>query len=273
VIAIPFYLAHPRLAQLEKRMMMEVEGGGGAEDTLRFLRHECGHVVSHAFLLTPRRDWKAVFGSPSQEFREYYRYRPYSRNFVRHLEDWYAQSHPEEDFAETFSVWLTPDLDWKTFYRGWPALRKIEFVDELMKELAGKRPLVSSGRRISEVRRMRRRLREHYERRRKLYAEDYPSFFDADLQRIFDHKPGPAKAVAASRFLRAQRGQILNAVSFWTRERKFTVDRLLKQLIKRADELGLSVPADEDRAKIHTTAYLSALVSNYVFTGRLKRGP
>ncbi len=272
-IAIPFYLAHPRLHQLEKRMMVDVEGGGGAEDALRFLRHECAHAVCHAFLLARRRDWTEIFGSPSKEFQDHYRYRPYSRNFVRHLENWYAQSHPEEDFAETFSIWMTPGLDWKTRYRGWPALRKIEFVDELMRQLAGKRPLVTTGRRISEVRRMRRRLRDHYERRRRLYAEEAPGFFDADLQRIFDHKPTAAKGVPASRFLRGQRRQILNAVSFWTRERKFTIDRLLRQLANRCDELALFLPPDESRAKIETAAYLSALVSNYVFTGRLKRGP
>ncbi|MGH7818636.1 MAG: putative zinc-binding metallopeptidase, partial [Candidatus Binatia bacterium] len=270
-IAIPFYLAHPRLQHLEKKMMMEVEGGGGAEDTMRFLRHECGHTLCHAFLLTERRDWKKVFGSPSKEFQDHYRFQPYSRNFVRHLENWYAQSHPEEDFAETFSVWLTPGIDWKAMYRGWPALRKLEFVDTLMQELADKPPLVKSGRKVDDVRRLRRRLRTHYEQRRKLYAEEYPSFFDADLRRIFVDKPAAASnGVPASRFLRRQRTPILDVVSFWTRERKFTLDRVLKQLITRCDELKLCVPRDEDRAKIEAAVYLSALASNYLFTGRLK---
>jgi hypothetical protein len=271
-IAIPFYLAHPRLQQLEKKMMMEVEGGAGHEDTMRFLRHECGHAMCHAFVLAERPDWKNAFGSPAQEFRDHYRYQPYSRNFVRHLENWYAQSHPEEDFAETFSVWLTPGLDWKTLYRGWPALRKLEFVDRLMRELSGKQPVVPRGRKTYDVHTLRSRLRTHYERRRKLYAEESPSFFDADLERIFVERNAPG-AVPASRFLRRHRGQIVDAVAFWTRERKFTVDRLLKQLVARCDGLKLCVPRDEDRARLEMAAYLSALVSNYLFTGRLKRGP
>jgi hypothetical protein len=271
-IAIPFYLAHPRLQQLEKKMMMEVEGGGGHDDTMRFLRHECGHAICHAFVLADRPDWTGAFGSPAQEFRDHYRYQPYSRNFVRHLENWYAQSHPEEDFAETFSVWLTPGLDWKALYRGWPALRKLEFVDRLMRELAGKPPAVPRGRKTYDVRTLRSRLRTHYERRRKLYAEESPSFFDADLERIFVER-GASGAIPASRFLRRHRGQIVDAVAFWTRERKFTVDRLLKQLVARCDGLKLFVPRDEDRAKLEMAAYLSALVSNYLFTGRLKRGP
>lgn len=272
-IAIPFYLAHPRLQSLEKKMMMEIEGGRDAEDTMRFLRHESGHAVSHAFRLTERRDWKAVFGSPSREYREHYRYQPYSRNFVRHLENWYAQSHPEEDFAETFSVWLTPGLDWKALYRHWPARRKLEFVDRLMSELAGKPPLVSTVRRPYDVTHLRSRLRTHYERRRKLYAEGSPSFFDADLKRIFVEKAAASDGVPASRFLRRQRSQIVDAVSFWTRERKFVVDRVLRQLIARCDELRLCVSGGDDRPKVETAAYLSALVSNYLFTGRLKRGP
>ncbi|HUE39700.1 MAG TPA: hypothetical protein VMR29_09360 [Candidatus Binatia bacterium] len=272
-IAIPFYLAHPRLAQLERKMMMEVEGGAGHADTMRFLRHEAGHAVCHAFLLTEHREWKSVFGSSSaREFRDHYRFQPYSRNFVRHLENWYAQSHPDEDFAETFSVWLTPGLDWKALYSGWPALRKVEFVDRLMADLAGKPPVVSKGRKTYDVRRLQSRLRTHYEHRRRLYAEESPSFFDRDLTRIFADRAA-LPGTPASRFLRRHRGLIVGTVAFWTRERKFTVDRLLKQLITRCDELKLGVPRDEDRAKVETTAYLSALASNYRFTGRLKRGP
>jgi hypothetical protein len=272
-IAIPFYLAHPRLQSLEKKMMMEVEGGRHTEDTMRFLRHECGHAICHAFGLTERRDWKVAFGSASREYRDHYRYQPYSRNFVRHLENWYAQSHPEEDFAETFSVWLTPGLDWKSLYRDWPARRKLEFVERLMSELAGKPAVVAARKRPYDVRRLRSRLRTHYAERRKLFAEESPSFFDADLERIFVGKTAATNGMPASRFLRRQRSAIVDAVSFWTRERKFVVDRVLKQLITRCDELRLCVPGDEDRAKLETAAYLSALVSNYLFTGRLKRGP
>lgn len=270
-IAVPFYLAHPRLGALEKKMMGEVEGGGGPADTMRFLRHECGHAVCHAFGLVEHREWRAVFGSPAREYHDHYRYQPYSRNFVRHLENWYAQSHPEEDFAETFSVWLTPGLDWKALYAGWPALRKLELVDRWMRDLAGKPPIVGKGHKPYDVRRLRSRLSTHYERRRRLYAEESPEFFDADLRRIFVDKAAAANGVPASRLLRRERTAILDTVSYWTRERKFTVERLLRQLTMRSDALKLCVPRDVERAKMELTAYLSALVSNYALTGRLKR--
>lgn len=269
-IAIPFYLAHPRLEQLERRMMLDVEGGGGAEETMKFLRHECGHALTHAHDLTRRREWRTVFGSPTKEYRDHYRVQPYSRNFVHHLENWYAQSHPEEDFAETFAVWLTPGSDWRRRYRGWPALRKLEYVDRLMTSLAGVTPPVTDGEHPFDVRRLTRKLKTHYAERRRLFAEDDPAFFDDDLRRLFA-SDGPGEK--ASRVLRRDRRRLRDLVSHWTRERKFIVDRLLRQLADRADELGLRMPADAERAKLELVAYLSSLVSSYAFTGSFRRIP
>lgn len=160
-IGIPFYLAHPRLAALERRQTGAVEGGSRRE-CLRILRHEAGHVVQHAFALHRRRQWRELFGPPSLPYPDYYRPRPMSRRFVRHLPMWYAQSHPDEDFAETFAVWLAPRGDWRRRYAGWPALRKLDYVDALMAELAGRRPPVTSRARVEPLSHNHRTLAEHY---------------------------------------------------------------------------------------------------------------
>ena len=55
-IAIPFYLAHPRLKSLELHQMLEVEGGT-AEWCQMLLRHECGHAVNHAYQFSSRQEW------------------------------------------------------------------------------------------------------------------------------------------------------------------------------------------------------------------------
>src|SRR5207249_1448729 len=128
-ITIPFYLAHPRLKKLEEKMMLEIEGGTESW-CMRLLRHEMGHVLNHTFLLEKDRHWQKLFGSPSLEYSESFRARSYSKRFVRHLEGWYAQSHPEEDFAETLAIWLTPGVDWKRQYQDWKALSKLEYVDQ-----------------------------------------------------------------------------------------------------------------------------------------------
>jgi len=106
-IAIPFSLAHPRLKSLELRQMMEVEGGT-PEWCMMLLRHECGHAMDHAWQFSRRTEWQQVFGGPESTYApETYTPRAYSRGFVQHLPNWYAQAHPDEDFAETFAVWLS----------------------------------------------------------------------------------------------------------------------------------------------------------------------
>jgi len=170
-IAIPFYLVHPRLARLERSQMLEVEGGT-RQWCLRILRHEAGHAIDTAYGLHRLRRWQAVFGKSSQPYPEEYEPKPYSKSFVRHLENWYAQSHPDEDFAETFAVWLKPRSNWRAQYEGWPALKKLEFVDEVISEIRHRRPIVTSRERVEPVRQIRKTLRTHYAQKRKRYGWD-----------------------------------------------------------------------------------------------------
>ncbi len=272
-ISIPFYLAHPRLMKLENTMMLEIEGGEGPspqKDAMRFLRHECGHALVHSHLLHRRRDWVRTFGSPKMEFKDYYRYQPYSRNYVRHLENWYAQSHPEEDFCETFAVWMDPEINWKARYRGWPVLRKLEYVDTLVKKLAGMEPKVTEIETPANVRTSKKRLTTHYAQRLKLYAEDDPALFDLDLRTLFVPREKVATSKKASRFLRKEGKKLLKVVSRWTRERRFIIQNLVRRLAVRCDELELHVPENEDAVRVNLASYLSALATHHLFTGRFK---
>src|SRR5215208_5306548 len=158
-IAIPFYLAHPRLMSLEKKMMLEVEGGTWSE-CMAILRHEAGHTVQHAYQLQRRRRWQQLFGPSSKHYPRYYRPNPASRQYVQHLRLWYAQSHPDEDFAETFAVWLRPRSNWRTRYAGWPALKKLEYVDELMAEIARQTPKLTRRREFEPLRSLKTTLGE-----------------------------------------------------------------------------------------------------------------
>lgn len=266
-IAIPFYLAHPRLKKLEEKMMMEVEGGTEAW-CLRLLRHEMGHVLNHAYLLEKDKTWQKLFGPTSIEYSESFRARPYSRRFVRHLEGFYAQSHPEEDFAETVAIWLAPDVDWRNQYQGWKALEKLEYVDQLMHKLAGRPPLVFSKARISDASRLRSRLEAHYRRRRRMYAQEFPDFFDADLKKLFVESGAAPGGERAAAFLRRSSKLILNAVSAWTGEPKFTINRLLRALTERCAELDLRLKGDS--AAIEIAAYLATLAAHYRLTGKFK---
>src|SRR6187397_2239764 len=160
-IAIPFYLAHPRLEKLEESQMFEVEGGEH-EWSMRILRHEAGHAIDNAYRLRRRRQRRDVFGSPSEPYPEFYTPKPYSKSYVLHLDSWYAQSHPDEDFAETFAVWLSPASEWRQRYAGWPALRKLEYMDRLMGSMRHQPPRLENPAEIESLAQQRKTLRQHY---------------------------------------------------------------------------------------------------------------
>src|SRR5438876_6592083 len=152
-IAIPFYLAHPRLAKLELAQMLEVEGGDEF-NCLRILRHEVAHAIDNAYALRRRPTRRRLFGNPLMEYPEYYTPKPYSKSFVQHLDHWYAQSHPDEDFAETFAVWLDPESNWRNRYVEWPAMRKLQYMDRLMREVGAQKPRVTSRPRVDPLSRL-----------------------------------------------------------------------------------------------------------------------
>ena len=183
-IAVPFYLAHPQLARLERRQMLEVEGGTHGW-CMRILRHETGHAIENAYELRRLKARRKVFGPASKPYPEYYTPRPYSKDFVLHLDAWYAQSHPAEDFAETFAVWLNPRSQWRKVYAGWPAIQKLECVEEIMRTVAGSSPKVRTRRTVDALPTIRKTLREHYQEKRTRYEVEYPSFYDRDLMRLF----------------------------------------------------------------------------------------
>jgi Putative zinc-binding metallo-peptidase len=266
-VAIPFYLAHPRLARLELQYMLEVEGGT-PEWCMRLLRHETGHAMENAYHLRRRRLRQALFGKSSESYRDYYVPRPYSRRFVVHLEQWYAQSHPDEDFAETFAVWLAPDSNWRERYAGWPALRKLEYVDATMQEIAAQRPLVASRARVDPLSRLRKTLREHYEEKRRHYGLDEDVSYDRDLRRLFSSAPEFRDRPSAARFLGRIRREVRRRVAQGTGVYQYTIDQVLGDMIDRCRELRLRVAVSEDQAKLDFTIALTVQTMNYLHRGR-----
>lgn len=262
-IAIPFYLAHPRLTKLESRLMHDVEGGT-RDGCMRILRHEAGHALDSAFRLHRRRTWQAVFGKSTQPYPKYYSPKPHSRDYVLHLDMWYAQSHPAEDFAETFAVWLKPDSKWRKRYAGWPALEKLEYVAGLMAKIADATPRVRSREHIEPLSEMRQTLRSHYESRQALYGTEYPEMYDRDLRRLFSADPRFARKESASAFLRRVRRDLRKSVVEWTGEYQYATDQVLQEMIVRCRQLKLRRHLPERRAKQQATMLLTVHTMNYV---------
>jgi hypothetical protein len=266
-IAIPFYLAHPRLAKLELAQMLEVEGG---DDTsfLRILRHEIGHAIDNAYDLRRRPLRRRLFGNPATDYPEYYTPKPYSKSYVHHLDHWYAQSHPDEDFAETFAVWLDPNADWRLHYEHWPARRKLEYMDRLMHEIRRRRQTVRSRRVVDPLPRLRKTLREHYKKRREHYGLDHPDFYDRDLRNLFSDSPTYARKLAADKFVSSIRKEVRATVASFTDSYQYTIDQLINRIITRCRELNLHLMDTEKATKADFMVFLTVQTMNYLHSGR-----
>jgi len=265
-IAIPFYLAHPRLEKLEEAQMFEAEGAEH-EWGMRILRHEAGHVIDNAFKLRLRRQRREVFGSPREPYPEFYTPKPYSKSFVLHLDSWYAQSHPDEDFAETFAVWLTPNSEWHQRYAGWPASKKLEYMDGLMESLRQREPKVQNPEEVDPLKRLRKTLRQHYRTKRRHYGVDYPNFYDRDLRKLFSDAPEHAANVTAAQFIGRMRRQVRRVVADWTGIYQYTIDQVLEDMIARCRELKLRLATPEDQARQEFTVLLTVQAMNYLHSG------
>jgi hypothetical protein len=266
-VAIPFYLAHPRLAKLELAQMLEVEGGDEAS-CLRILRHEVGHAIDNAYELRRRPTRRRLFGNPATPYPEYYTPKPYSKSFVHHLDHWYAQSHPDEDFAETFAVWLDPQSKWGSQYVGWPAQRKLDYMDRLMRELARRRPALKSKRLVDPLPRLRKTLGEHYRKKREHYGLDHPDFYDSDLRNLFSDSSAYAKNTSAASFVRKIRKEVRSTVASFTDSYQYTIDQLLEKIIARCRDLNLRLMESEESTKVDFMVFLTVQTMNYLHSGR-----
>ncbi len=265
-IAVPFYMAHPRLARLEEAQMLEVEGGEH-EWCMRILRHESGHAIDNAYRLRLRRQRRRIFGLPSKPYPEFYTPKPYSRSYVLHLDAWYAQSHPDEDFAETFAVWLTPTSEWRQRYAGWPALKKLEYMDALMASLRARPPRVDNPVEIDPLRKLRKTLRQHYRAKRRYYGLDYPNFYDRDLRRLFSAAPEFAGNMTAAQFITRIRRPTRRLVSSWTGIYQYTIDQVLEDMVARCRELKLRLAVPEEQARRDFAVLLTVQAMNYLHSG------
>lgn len=269
-IGIPFYLAHPVLIKLEKKFMIDAEGETRPW-CMKLLRHEAGHAACYAYRFHKRKRWQNIFGPSTVEYADTYKYRPYSKNFVRHLDGYYAQYHPDEDFVETFAVWVTPGLDWQARYKGWRALRKLKYVDQLMLEIRGKEPPVKSKQKFWRASTLRMTLKNYYKKKRHFWAEEFPDFHDAFLRKNFEEYTGENKEFPrVADMIRKHRCHILNSVSKYSGERKYVVNDLLKDIQKRSRELKLAASGDEASITLNLAAYITSLIMNYLYTGRFR---
>lgn len=266
VIGLPFYLADPRLHSIEAELSGDAET---EREILMYLRHEAGHAFNYAYRLYDTDEWRKIFGDYSKPYNENYKPRPFSRKYVVHISGWYAQKHPDEDFAETFAVWLTPGQDWARRYAGWGALKKLQYVDEVIKRVGRAPPLVQLAERDLDVEDMEETVLDHYRQRQleervELKLREH---LDQDLLGLFE--PPDTAPASAETLLRAERQSLIAAVTQYSGVGRPVVVALVEHMLERAAALRLSIHLDKTREYLtKLTSLVTALAMNYLYTDR-----
>ena len=263
-VAIPFYLAHKKLIKLERDMTMDVEGGD-TQWCMNLLRHETAHALLNAYRLDKRKDWQKVFGNPNKKYPNTYWPRPYDQRFVLNLPNWYAQSHPHEDWAETFAVWLRPNSDWRQRYDEWPAMKKLLFVDELMVAIHDQPAKLKNRKTELSISQIKITLGEYYKDKLQRYDAESPEFIDRDLFKLFGHPKPSTRHESAAAFLLRIRKEVIESVENWGGEYRYRINRTITHMATRSDELGLQRYWKEDKVKTELVACLTMLVVNKMF--------
>ena len=261
-IAIPFFLAHRRLMNIERRFMREVEGGN-RNWLMRILRHEAGHAIDSAYQLRRMKAWRDVFGPASLPYPDTYRPRPGSRRFVQHLGAWYAQAHPTEDFAETFAVWVKPRSAWRREYLGWPAYAKLQFIDDLARQVGRAKPEVAERGTVEEITHENRTLRQHYEHKLARYRLPRRSGADELLLKVFTTAPRRRAAPRAATILRELRNPLRQRMVGSGGFSEYLVHQVLRLIIERCETLNLYVRGPRRALVPHLVWVIARLAESY----------
>jgi hypothetical protein len=264
VIGIPFYLADPKLAQLEGELT-GIEAENEAE-VMMYLRHEAGHAFNYAYRLYNQVSWRRIFGRFSKPYADKYNPHPFSVRYVHHIPGWYAQKHPDEDFAETFAVWMTPNSLWKDRYANTPAMTKLQYVERVARQYGRKEPAVTEEYLDTPVEELAITLEKWY-----ASADDDPGSkiglpgIDDHLKTLF---PG-SEGQPAGEVLEAGRKKLVGEVQHWTGVNRQVLNSLYKELKERLRVLGLKTTPDQAAAQMVSMAvFLTTLAMNYQRTGR-----
>jgi hypothetical protein len=269
IIGIPFYLVDKKLSRIEEEYTENLEK---EEELILYLRHEAGHAFNYAYNLYQTEEWHSVFGPFSRPYIDDYKANPLSKKYVKHMQGWYAQKHPDEDFAETFAVWLTPGLNWRKQYEGWQALKKLEYVDRIANEVGYHQPKLGELAQDRPVSELTVTILDYYERR---HSKEYPKIvtqlgaaLDGDLREIFEPKQ-EAQFKPASEFILHHRHTLRNIAYHWTGTSINLLRALIRYLAERAQTAGIHYnPEKEQQYLLQMEALVLTLAMNYRYTDR-----
>jgi hypothetical protein len=258
-ISIPFYLANPELKDLEGETPTN-------EEVMKILRHETGHAINYGYKLWQEKEWRETFGDFSKRYPTQYlsRVNPWSKSYVRHLhylgDPHYAQKHPDEDWAETFAIWLDPRSRWKVKYRNWPtALKKLSCVERLMRKIGGKEPFNPKRQHDGVYSMIDETVSEWWGLDGEILDRELQEYLN-DMNELFIRSSnGRKKLLPAWKLIRKYARLLTERVSLWiSGSNKHTIRKSLREweAICRNESLGYFLE-DEERMLVELTTLLT----------------
>jgi hypothetical protein len=266
VLGIPFYLADPALRRLEKA----VDALESERQIMMYMRHEAGHVFNYAYRLYTTPEWRRLFGPFFRAYRDDYRPVPFSKKYVRHIEGWYAQKHPDEDFAETFAVWLTPRSPWRRQYKGWPAMQKLRYVDRVAHAVADVEPIVKTGEVDITPDDIGVTVEQFYQQASQERQTRIDIALDSHLAQIFLTRKRKESRPAAD-IINRYRPELVEKITYWTGVQRPVVRGLIESICRTCDRMKLwGELGEEPRYLVEVTALATTLAMNFLTRGRFE---
>jgi hypothetical protein len=266
VLGIPFYLADPKLRKLEHAVdKLEDE-----RQIMMYMRHEAGHVFNYAYRLYTTPEWRRLFGPFFRPYRDDYRPVPFSKNFVRHIEGWYAQKHPDEDFAETFAVWLTPRSPWRRQYRGWPAMQKLRYIERVARAVAELEPIVNTGEVDITPEDISDTVEQFYERAAQERQARIDIALDAHLGKIFLTRKRKESKPAAD-IVSRHKTELIDNITYWTGVQRPIIRGLIESICRTCERMKLwGALGEEPRYLVEVSTLATVLAMNFLTRGRFE---
>jgi len=269
-IGVGFWDADPTLWELYQ----EARGTANSKaDILLLLRHECGHAFCYSYKLYRQPEFRRLFRVRGHFFWTYpktdrYVPNPWSKDFVNPFGDHYAQKHPDDDFADTFTEFLAGG--WKQRYRAKPgALRKLRYVDRMVRKWGRKPALVPNDPEnldlpLSE---MRQSVRDFLRASIARYKTRAQGYLDSDLEAIFVRRRNGC--TPAGEFVSKFGREVEGRASAWSGAAAPVVRDILDKIRARAGALGLGVE-DKRKTLVELSAYVTSLATRFAMSGRFR---
>lgn len=279
-VGIPFYMVDSELEELNRIVGSEKYKVLEDHQIKALLRHECGHAFFYAYEIEKNKTANRLFESFDSKPIPLKRTDPKSPDYVDYLGLWgaasvgYSQTHPEEDFSDTFGAWLDPSENKYSFHG--KALKKLEFMEKLTHKYAGKKPHPASEDFHRPQHSIKETVESFFQRRfgpfdLEAFKQKATGFIDHHLTRAFLAHPSHLKTVIyASQFLKNHKKQIIRETRKWVRNPSW-LNYLIEKSIERTHSLQLAVPGGNiKRARKIFSAILMLLTTLLEEKGRIE---